>query len=288
MKDYNFVVQPTPGAIISVKGYATGEFEGYYGSDVAFYELANDIARFKGFKPNMKREPVQSFWTFTVEVGLGVRAADRGKFTSWGDLNGQRVFTGPRPWDTRAQIERVLATLGVKHEYTEASTSTAGSLLDSGRYVGLGVYTNAEATTAPWITEASIQADWAILNPSSAEVAKAKAAGIASVQVPTSAFGKSQTFSPNATLFPFYYGLHVGMDMPADDLFRMLNIIESKTADLAASNKAFSQVDRDFVGMQKRGLDAAVNLVKVHPGLAKYMQSKGAWDSAWNSRVASN
>src|SRR5918996_2088605 len=66
MKNYRITVQPTPGAIVTVKGYATGQFEGYYGSDIAFYELANDTARFKGFKSQMKREPVQSFCAFTI------------------------------------------------------------------------------------------------------------------------------------------------------------------------------------------------------------------------------
>ena len=59
MKNYQIVVQPTPGAVISVKGFAQGQFDGNYGSDVAFYELANDIRRFKGFKSSMKREVVQ-------------------------------------------------------------------------------------------------------------------------------------------------------------------------------------------------------------------------------------
>ena len=79
MKKYRVTVQPTPGAIISVKGYATGQFEGYYGSDIAFYELANNANRFKGFKASMKRQPVQSFWVFTVEVGTGIHDRNKGK-----------------------------------------------------------------------------------------------------------------------------------------------------------------------------------------------------------------
>ena len=149
--DYNFTVQPTPGAIVTVKGYAIGEFEGYYGSDVAFYELANGINRFEGFREKMEREPVQSFWTFTIEMGVGIHARDVGKVTKWGDLDGMRVFTGPRPWDTRAQLERAFKVLGINHEYLEVSVKTAGSLLEQGRYVALGVYTNAEASTSPWI-----------------------------------------------------------------------------------------------------------------------------------------
>ena len=77
---------PTPGAIVTVKGYATGQFDGYYGSDVAFYELANDTARFKGFKAQAKRTPVQSLWIYTTEVGAAVHARDRDRYRSWRDL----------------------------------------------------------------------------------------------------------------------------------------------------------------------------------------------------------
>ena len=138
MDGYQVIVQPTPGAIVSVKGYATGEFDGYYGSDIAFYELANNISRFEGFQENIERQPVQSFWAFTVEVGLGVHASQRENFDQWADLSGERVFTGPRPWDTRAQIERALETLGIEHEYVEVDLSTAGSLLESGQITGSG------------------------------------------------------------------------------------------------------------------------------------------------------
>ena len=135
MKDYRITVQPTPGAIVTVKGYANGQFLGYYGADIAFYELANNINRFKGFKAQMKRQPVQSFWTFTVEVGVAVHSRDKDKIKSWSDLSGKRVFTGPLPWDVRAHLERALATLGVKHEYQEVDLATTGSLLDSGAHL---------------------------------------------------------------------------------------------------------------------------------------------------------
>src|SRR5688572_27898499 len=62
MKNYRITVQPATGAILTMKGYATGQFEGYYGADIGFYEYANDINRFKGFKASVKRPLVQSFW----------------------------------------------------------------------------------------------------------------------------------------------------------------------------------------------------------------------------------
>ncbi len=131
MPKYRVTVQPTPGAIVTVKGYATGQFEGYYGADIAFYELANDTSRFKGFKASMKRQPVQSFWVFTVEVGTAVNSRDRGKLKSWADLTGKPIFTGPLPWDVRAHLERAYTALGVKHQYRQVDLAAAGSLLNA-------------------------------------------------------------------------------------------------------------------------------------------------------------
>ena len=284
--DYNFTVQPTPGAIITVKGYAIGDFEGYYGSDVAFYELANGINRFEGFKEKMKREPVQSFWTFTIEMGVGIHARDMGKITKWGDLHGTRVFTGPRPWDTRAQLERAFNVLGISHEYLEVGIKEAGSLLEQGRYVALGVYTNAEAGTAGWIQEASLQTDWASLNPDAGEREKLEGAGFKIVEVDTSVFGKKTTHVARAAMLPFYYGLHLGMDVSEEDMYRILLAAESNVDELATADKAFKQIQMDMPHMQRRGVEAAVNLVKVHPGLAKYMRERGVWDAQWDSRIA--
>ena len=286
IKDYRFTVQPTPGAILTVKGYANEEFEGYYGSDIAFYELANNIKRFKGFKEKMKRAPVQSFWTFTVEQGVAIHARDKGKIKEWRDLTGQRVFTGPRPWDTRAQLERAFDILGVKHDYMEVDTKTAGSLLEQGRFAAFGVYSNAEATTAPWITEASLQTDWAALSPSPEEVKILEKAGMRVAELNTSVFGKKKTHVDTVKLLPFYYGLHLGLEVPEDDLYNILKVIEANAAELAQVDKGFKQIEADMPGMQVRGVESSIDHVEIHPGLAKYMREKGVWNAKWDSRVA--
>ena len=286
MPQDDFTVQPTPGAILSVKGYAMGQFEGYYGADIAFYELATNTNRFVGFKEQMKREPVQSFWCFTVEVGLGIHERNLGKIKSWSDLNGMRVFTGPRPWDVRAYLERALRAADVNFEYIEVGTDAAGTLLNSGRYAAMLIYTNAEATTAPWITEASIQTDWAALNPSAAELDKLKKAGFSVVNVPTKVFGKKETHVKTAELLPFYYGLHLGMEVPEQDVYQMLKAIEKNVGELAKADRGFKQIEADMVGMQRKGVEAAVQYAPVHPGLARFMREKGVWDSKWDSRIA--
>ena len=282
---YRVTVQPTPGAIVSVKGYALGKFEGYYGADIAFYELANDINRFKGFKSSMKRQPVQSFWTFTIEVGSAIRAQDRNKYRSWKDLSGQPVFTGPLPWDTRAMLERAYGTLGVKHVYRQVDRSAAGSLLQGGGIEGFIIYTNGEATTAPWITEASLASDWAALNPSADEIAALKKAGYAITEIKPDVF-RRDVHTDKVVLLPFYYGFHVGLEVPADDLYRMLKVVEKNVASLAKSDPGFSQIAKDMAGMQRLGVQSSIDFVPVHPGLAKYMREKGVWDSKWDARIA--
>jgi hypothetical protein len=285
MKNYRVTVQPTPGAIVSVKGYATGQFEGYYGADIAFYELAHDLNRFKGFKPSMKRQPLQSFWTFTVEVGTAVRARDRDKFKDWKSLSGRPVFTGPLPWDVRAHLERAYDALGVKHQYRQVDLAAAGSLLESGGIDGFIIYTNAEATTAPWITEASLAADWAAVNPSADEIARLKKAGFSLTEVKPEVF-RRDVHANKVVLLPFYYGFHVGLEVPEADQYRMLVLIEKHAAELAKSDAGFAQIAADMPRMQRLGVESAADLVPIHPGLARYMREKGVWDKKWDARVA--
>jgi TRAP-type uncharacterized transport system substrate-binding protein len=286
MKNYRITVQPTPGAIITVKGYATGQFEGYYGADIAFYELASDTNRFKGFKASMKRQPVQSFWGFTVEVGTGIHARNKDKFKRWADLSGKPIFTGPLPWDVRAHLERAYNAIGVKHQYRQVDVSASGSLLQSGGIDGFIIYTNGEATTAPWITEASLATDWVALNPSAEELAALKKAGFAVTEVKPQVFKKEGVGVDKVILLPFYYGFHVGLEIPEDDVYRMLTVIEKNAAQLAKSDAGFSQIAADMPGMQRKGVASSVDFVPVHPGLAKYMREKGVWDAKWDGRIA--
>jgi len=285
MPDYRVTVQPTPGAIVTVKGYATGQFDGYYGADIAFYELAHDTNRFRGFKANMKRQPVQSFWTFTVEVGTAVHSRNKDKFKGWADLNGKAVFTGPLPWDVRAHLERAYGALGVKHQYRQVDLAAAGSLLQGGGIDAFIIYTNAETTAAPWITEASLAADWAALNPTASEIEALKQVGFATTEVKPEAF-KRDVHADKVVLLPFYYGFHVGLEMPENDVYRMLTLIEKNAAELAKADGSYSQIAKNMPGMQRLGVASAADLVPIHPGLAKYMREKGVWDAKWDARVA--
>jgi TRAP-type uncharacterized transport system substrate-binding protein len=171
---YQVDVLPTAGAVQSVIGYATGEFDGYYGADIAFFEMAQGVDRFEGFEEQAERMPVQSFWAYPMETGLAIHTRDADTLTAWGDLEGEPVFTGPAPWDVRANLERAMEAVDVGHEYIEVDTGVAGSSLDTGDIRGMIAYTTSEAEPAPWVVEAELQTDMHILNPSDDEVARLK------------------------------------------------------------------------------------------------------------------
>lgn len=285
MPKYRITVLPTPGAIVSVKGYATGQFDGYYGADIAFYEFAHNIKRFKGFKENVKHQPVQSFWTYTVEIGIGVRANELDKVKNWHDLQDKVLFLGNPPWDTRAQLERAFEALGIKYQYRQVDLSAAGSVLQRGGIDGICIYTTGEAAVAPWVQEAGLAADWGVVNPSASEIATLEKAGFSIFEQSPNVF-RQDIHADKAVLLPFYYGFHVGLEIPADDVYQMLKIIEKHASELAKANKGFSQIAKDMAGFQRRGVTAAANLVPIHPGLAKYMREKGVWDAKWDARVA--
>jgi len=285
MPQYRISVLPTAGAITTVKGYATGEYDGMYGSDIGFHELATDTNRFKGFKAKIKRQPMQSFWSNTIEVSLAVHARNKDKIKKWTDLNGKRVFTGPLPFDVRAHLERAMAALDIKFTYVQIDLAAAGSQLESGAIDAMNIYTGAEKAPPPWLAEAGLAADWAALNPSPEEIATFKKKGLSVIEVKPEVF-KRNVHVAKVTELPFYYGFHVGLDVPTDDVYKMLKIIEANAPELAKTDPTFSQIASDMAGFQKRGVESSADLVPIHPGLAKYMREKGVWDKKWDSKIA--
>ena len=286
MPEYSITVLPTPGAAASVRGYSAGQFDGYYGADVAYHEIANREGRYKDFDPEAGKRLLQSFWSFTLEIGLGIAAADKEEFTQWRDLNGKAVFTGPAPWDTRAALERAMAALEVGHEYVELDTGLAGSALQENQIEAFSVYTTGESSPAPWVTEAMLTTEVAVLNPSEEELAALGEAGIETVRVDAGAF-ESDVGVEEAVLVPLFYGFHLGLDVPEDDVYRMLTIIEEHAKELAEADSGYRQLAADMVELQRRGIQASPEAIGIHPGLARFLRERDGWDEAWDSRVAS-
>lgn len=287
MPEIRISVLPYPGAVGTVKAFATGELDGYYGSDVALKELAGDNGRFKGFKSRIKHQPVQSLWCYTLDVGLAIKAADRDTIKSWADLSGKTVYTGPLPFDTRLHLENAMAALGVKHVYKQVDLSIAGSQLNSGSIKGMIIYAAGGQTPPPWIAEASLAVDWAALNPTEKELATLKAKGFASEQVNPANFHKKDNYTKTVTLLPFYWGFDLGTNVSADQMYKMLTIIEKNADELAKLDPSFKQIGGGkMAAFQKQALESTYNLVPIHPGLAKFLKEKGQWDAKWDAHVA--
>jgi TRAP-type uncharacterized transport system substrate-binding protein len=137
----------------------------------------------------------------------------------------------------------------------------------------------------PWIAEASLATDWAALNPSAAEIAALKKAGFPIVEVKPDVF-KRNVHADKVVLVPFFYGFHVGLEVPEEDMYQMLRVVEKNVAELAKADPSFAQIAKDMPGFQRRGVEASAHLVPIHPGLAKYMREKNVWDAKWDARVA--
>ena len=290
MPDYRITVLPMPGAVMTVKGFATDQIDAFYGSDDALREFANNSGRFKGFKASVKRQPVQSMWMFTIDVGLAIKASNVDKIKKWTDLTGKKVYTGPLPFDTRLHLENAMAAVGVKHIYTQVDLSTAGSQLGAGSIDAMLVYYTGGVVPAPWLSQASLAVDWAGLNPSADELAKLKAKGFAIEEIDTVKINKNRMNNihvPKLTLLPFYWGFDIGMNMSTADVYRMLTIVDKHADELAKLDGDFAQIaGGKLAAFQKEALAQTWDLVPIHPGLAKFLKEKGQWDPKWDSKVA--
>jgi uncharacterized protein len=287
MPQYRISVLPMPGAVMTVKGYATEQIDAMYASDDALREYVKDTGRFKGFKATQKRVPVQSLWLYTLDVGLAIKASNADKIKKWGDLTGKKVFTGPLPFDTRLHLETAMAAAGVKHIYSQVDLSNAGSALQSGTLDAIIVYYTGGVVPAPWLTEASLSVDWAGLNPSDQERATLKAKGIAMEDVDASKISKNDIHVKKLMLSPFYWGFDIGMNMSTDDVYKMLTIIDKNADNLAKLDGDFNQIaGGKLADFQVLALEQTWDLVPIHPGLAKFLKEKGKWNSKWDSKVA--
>jgi uncharacterized protein len=273
--------------VMTVKSFATEQIDAYYGSDDALREFAADAGRFKGFKSQAKRPLVQSMWLYTIDCGIGIRATNRDKIRKWADLTGLKVYTGPLPFDTRLHLENALAALGVKHIYTQVDLSTVGSQLAAGTIDATLVYYGGGVVPAPWLSQASLAVDWAGLNPSADELAKLEAKGFAIRQVDAKLLGRNDLHVQKLTLLPFYWGFDIGLNMPADDVYRMLTIVDKNADSLNKQDPDFGQIaGGKLAAFQKEALGQTWNLVPIHPGLARFLKEKGEWEGKWDAKVA--
>jgi uncharacterized protein len=87
-------------------------------------------------------------------------------------------------------------------------------------------------------------------------------------------------------LVPLFYGFHLGLDVPEENVYRMLTIIEENLEELVQADGGFSQLAAGMVELQRRGIQASPEVIEIHPGLARFLRERDGWDEAWDDRVA--
>ena len=129
--------------------------------------------------------------------------------------------------------------------------------------------------------------DWAPLNPSAKELAELKEKGFGPIQVPVKNFNKRDKTGAKITLLPVFWGFDLGLNVPEDDMYKMLKIIEKNADQLAKLDPSFRQIaGGNFAKFQHTALESTWNLVPIHPGLAKFLKEKGQWDKKWDANIA--
>ncbi|MCX8191847.1 MAG: hypothetical protein N3F06_03480 [Nitrososphaerales archaeon] len=286
MRGYEITVIPTPGAVASMKNYAKGELDGCYTSDIGFTEMYRFEKRFKDFKAEAKRMPVQTLWAYTIEVTLAILDRNLDKYKKWSDLNGKKIHAFPLGLDAHTALVSPLDTLGIKYTHVEMDLSMVGPALEKGDIEATGISIASQKSPPPWVKELEMRTPIAILNPSEDELKRLRSAGFDIVEIdPKEAFATDVNVD-KIYARAFFYGFSVGTEVPEDDVYNMLKILERYREDLITYDPGFEVLAKDFAGFQVRGIEALRAMcpdpeVPIHPGLAKYLKERGLWKDAW-------
>ncbi len=278
MPEVEITVIPTAGAVASIKQYSAGDLEGCYASDPSFKEFYTLTGRFAGFKPG--RYPAQTFWVYTLEVGIAISKKNANKYKSWSDLNGTKMFTGPVGWDVGVILREMLDALNIKYQHVELDFNMIGDALEKGTIEATIIYTSSRSSLPDWAKQLELSTDIVILNPSPEEIKKLEKAGFVIVEVDAKSVFTRDVGVSKMYARAFFYGFHTGVEVPEEIVYKMLKTLEAHANELAQLHPMFKDLAADFAGFQAKAVKANAN-IPVHPGLARYLKEKGLWNDAW-------
>lgn len=283
-------VQPYASTDAGIKALILGDADIAYAADVHLidiYSWGKEFAIFTGLEGVAKKLPVQTVWLYTMETFFVIRAEDAGKFKCWSDLAGKPVFLTPVGFGNHLNMLRALKVLGIKVNHVEISTATVADALEKGTIVASALYTTGQEVLPPWGRELDLKAKLAALNPCPEEVEKFRKAGLVVVEI-----NGSKVFFNNKDIgiikgVAFFFGWHAGIDLSEDYVYEMLVALEKVAKDYAGLAREFKQIAEDFVRFQVTAIESCIAYgIPVHPGLAKFLKERGAWNPAWDKYIA--
>jgi TRAP-type uncharacterized transport system substrate-binding protein len=236
---------------------------------------------FKGFEPNVKKMPAQGIWLYTMETHILTLPKNKEKFRSWQDLDGKKIFMTKAGYMNHINIFRAMEDIcGLDVTHVEVDMGKVADALRGGTIDATAAYTTATVSLAGWIKVLDVASPLQGVNPTPAQIKKIAAAGFTPAKIDmkkayTRDLGVDELYG-----VPFYFGQHFGLDFPEEAVYRILQVLEKASGDLAKIEAGFGPLSKDFAGFQVLGIQS-IPQVPVHPGLAKYLKEKGLWDPAW-------
>lgn len=281
MPDYDVTVYPYVSTTANIKSFLVGNLESTYSAEPGLRKLYAFKKPFKGFEPNVKQMPVQSFWSYTMETHILTLPKNKDKFRTWQDLDGKKIFMTKAGYMNHINIFRAMEDInGLKITHVEVDMSKVAGALKAGTIDATAAYTTALVSLAGWIKVLDVASPLQGVNPTPAQIKKLTAAGFTPAKINmkkayTRDLGVDELYG-----VPFYFGYHHGLRFPAEGVYRALKVFEAAGAAMLKLDAGFGPLAKDFAGFQVRGIQS-IPEIPVHPGLAKYLKEKGLWDSAW-------
>ena len=277
--EYTVTVNPYPSTTAAMKATMDGDGEIGYTADVGMAELYAGEGGFKNYTPS-KPKMVHTWYAYPMESFMAVSAKNADKYKCWKDFSGKPVFFTPAGFMNWMNFRRVYKTLGYDFKHVQIDPKTQSDALQAGTITGAVAYTTAGRSLVPYWKETEIRMDVSVINPCPDEVAKLKAGGLAVETVdPKNAFTKNVGVQQIQGV-PILFAYNARPDLPEDVVYKILVAFEKNKDKLAATDPGFGPMAKDFVGMQVNGISANPGIA-VHPGLAKFLKEKNAWNDKW-------
>jgi TRAP-type uncharacterized transport system substrate-binding protein len=281
LPDYDVTVYPYVSTTANIKSFLVGDLESTYSAEPGLRKLYSFVKPFKGFEPNVKQMPVQSFWSYTMETHILTLPENKDKFRSWEDLNGKKIYMTKAGYMNNINIHRAMEDIcGLDITHVEVDMSKVADALRAGTIDATAAYTTALVSLAGWIKVLDVSSPLQGVNPTPEQIKKITAAGFTPEKIDikkayTRDLGVDELYG-----VPFFFGYHHGLSFPAEGVYKALKVFEAAGPEMIKLDPGFGPLAKDFAGFQVKGIKS-IPEIPIHPGLAKYLKEKGLWDPAW-------
>jgi uncharacterized protein len=281
MPEYDVTVYPFVSTTANIKSFLLGELESVYSAEPGLRDLYSFKGAYKNIESKVVKMPVQSFWCYTIETHIMTLPERAGKFRTWEDLDGAKVFMSSAGYMAHISIFKAMRDIcGLNITHIEVDTTKMADALTAGTVDAVATRTTSRVTLPTGDKILDIATPLQAVNPSPEQIKKLAAAGVTVVEI-----DMKKAFSRDLGVdklygVPFYFGYHHGIDFPEEAVYRTLLVFEKSVGDLVKLDQAFAPLANDFAGFQVQAI-RSIPEVPVHPGLAKYLKEKGLWDPAW-------